>query len=502
MKGPTVKITVPGINPAGSTSGAGLILNGVTVVDTRTGELAPNRAVLLRHGKIQQIVPAGTRLEGEVFEAQGKFLVPGFLDMHTHVLQEEGDAVDAASALLLAHGITGTRQMAGTTEMLRKRRNGTLSLGEHAPELLTLCGEILTPMNAGTPEAGVAEIKRQKAEGADFIKTIFVSPKTFFATLEEANRQGLPYDGHMSPGVSLAKASERGMAAIEHLGPNETMLIATSTKGWLVNLLLQLKPPKPPDLSPAAMETAGKIMIANPIVGRLNMDPDALTKTGRLLDSYSDSKARELAATFAKHGTWQCPTLIRNTTQRQGDDPLYTQSPNLRYMDASKRAFWDSVAKMFSQKVTAAGRDTLKRLGELQLKLIKTFDDCGVKMMTGSDFGGGWVVPGVSLHQEFDLLEQAGLTPLRILQMATLNGAAFLKRESTMGTIDGGKDANLVLLEGNPVESVRNLHEIHAVLRAGTLYPKQALEGLKEQVAGHIVAEEPDMHDAVDRSIP
>ena len=209
MKGSIVKITVPGINPAGSASESGLILNGVTIVDTRTGELTPNRAVLIRHGKIQQIVPAGVPQVGEVVEAQGKFLVPGFLDMHTHVLQEEGYAVDTSSALLLAHGITGIRQMAGTTEMLRKRRAGSLSLGEHAPELLTLCGEILTPMNAGTPEAGVAEVKRQKGEGADFIKTIFVSPKTFFATLEEANRQGLPYDGHMSPGVSLAKASER-----------------------------------------------------------------------------------------------------------------------------------------------------------------------------------------------------------------------------------------------------------------------------------------------------
>ena len=68
--------------------------------------------------------------------------------------------------------------------LLRKRRAGTLSLGEHAPELLTLCGEILTPMNTATTEAGVAEIKRQKSKGADFIKRIFVSPKTFFATFE------------------------------------------------------------------------------------------------------------------------------------------------------------------------------------------------------------------------------------------------------------------------------------------------------------------------------
>ena len=171
-----MQITVAGINTAGNAPTGGLVLNGVTVVATRTGELKPNRAVLLAHGKIQQIVPAGTLQHAEALQtiqAHGKCLVPGFLDMHTHVLQQE-HAIEASSALMLAHGITGIRQMAGTTDMLRSRGAGTLSLGEHAPALLALCGEILTPLNAGTPQAGIAEVRRQKAEGADFIKTSFV----------------------------------------------------------------------------------------------------------------------------------------------------------------------------------------------------------------------------------------------------------------------------------------------------------------------------------------
>ncbi len=499
-----MKFTLAGVNTAGSAPTGSLVLNGVTVVDTRTGELRPNKAVLLANGKIQKIVASGT-LQGdeitETVQAHGKFLVPGFLDMHTHVLQQE-HAMEASSALMLAHGITGIRQMAGSTEMLRSRKAGSLSLGEHAPELLALCGEILTPRNAGSPAAGVAEVKRQKAEGADFIKTIFVSPKTFFATLEEANRQALPYDGHMSPGVSLFRASKRGLAAIEHLGPTELTLIATSTRGWLINLLLKLKPPKPPDLSPEAMKQSGKIMIANPVLGRLNTDPDALTKTRRLIDSYSDRKTRKLSAVFVQHGTWQCPTLIRDATMRLGDEPLYTESPYLRYVDEVTRTFWASVAAMYSQKIRPGDRATLKRLGDMELKLTKTYDECGVKMMTGTDFGGGWVIPGISLHQEFDLLEQAGLRPLKVLQMTTLNGAEFLKREATMGTIEPGKNANLVLLDESPLESVQNLHKIHAVIRAGTFYPKQALEAIKEQVAGSYRANEPDSGDAVDQALP
>ena len=486
----------------GPDDGRRLVLSGVTVVDTHTGKLTPNLSVVLANGRIQQIVPVGTPVVGtpETIDARGKFIVPGFQDMHTHLLQEE-HTPELSAALMLAHGITGIRQMAGTTEMLRARKAGRLHFGNDSPELLSLCGEILLPMNAPTPEAGVREVQRQKAEGADFIKTIFISPKVFFATLAEAKRQGLAYDGHLSPGVDVWKASREGMTVIEHLGPTELQLIATSTRAWLINLIIKLHPPKPPDLSPAAMQKAGKIMIANPILARLNGDPGAIKKTQGLLDSFSEAKARKLADTFAKHGTWQCLTLIRDATMRLGDDPQYTQSPDLRFVSPRTRSFWSQVSQMFSSKMSPASRETLKRLGEMELKLTKIFDDAGVNMLAGSDYGGGWVIPGVSLHQEFDLLADAGLSPLKILQMTTLHAAQFLGRDSTMGTVEAGKNANLVLLNHNPVEDAKNLHGIHAVVREGNFYSRENLADLKAQVAGTISLPPPDEGEGADTAI-
>jgi imidazolonepropionase-like amidohydrolase len=136
--------------------------------------------------------------------------------------------------------------------------------------------------------------------------------------------------------------------------------------------------------------------------------------------------------------------------------------------------------------MTPAAKDAMRRLMDLSFRLVKMFDENGVEMLAGSDYGGGWVIPGISLHQEFDLLAQAGLSPLRVLQMTTINGARFLKREATMGTIASGKEANLVVLDANPIESVQNLHRIHAVIRDGRFYSSDDLMQMKERVADRL----------------
>ena len=106
------------------------------------------------------------------------------------------------------------------------------------------------------------------------------------------------------------------------------------------------------------------------------------------------------------------------------------------------------------------------------------------KIMTGTDLGGIWIIPGFSLHQEFRELSNAGFTPLEILQATTLNGARFLNRESTMGTVEVNKNADLVLLDANPVLNVANLSKIAGVFNAGKYFSKSDLDALKAGVAG------------------
>jgi hypothetical protein len=463
-----------------------LALANITVVNTETGKLTPDALVTLAAGKIVSIEVGKTPPETHtIIDARGKFLVPGFLDMHVHSMQDPHPP--DSLAMLLAYGVTGIRQMAGAPELLERRKSGQLNFGPDTPECLAIPGSLLTVANCPTPEAGINEVRRQNELGADFIKTIFVSPKTFFATLAEARRLGLPYGGHLSPGVDVIEASNAGLTFVEHLGPIELQLIKCSKVELIIKIMMRLKPPSSPPFSPAEMQgVIGKTLIANPTLFRMNIDPQAVDKTIRLLKTFQPDKAVKLAAACARNHTWQCPTLIRTDTMQFGEDPRYTESADLRYIPASVRQFWTEVGKQYAAKLTPAAKDARTRLTEVSFQLLKIFDDNGVELIAGSDYGGGWVIPGISLHQEFDLLAAAGLSPLKILQMTTINGARFLKREATMGTVAAGKEANLVLLNANPIDSVQNLHGIHAVIRGGRYYSADALAQLKERVADRV----------------
>jgi len=102
-------------------------------------------------------------------------------------------------------------------------------------------------------------------------------------------------------------------------------------------------------------------------------------------------------------------------------------------------------------------------------------------MLAGSDSSGG--AAGFNLHKEFALLAQDGFSPLKILQMTTLNAAKFYGREATVGSVEVGRDADLVLLDANPIESAQNLDRINAVVRNGQFYSREALDAKLREIA-------------------
>jgi hypothetical protein len=209
-------------------------------------------------------------------------------------------------------------------------------------------------------------------------------------------------------------------------------------------------------------------------------DPIDVARIQRALDTYSADKAASVAAELTRHGTWQVPTLVRLRSMQYAGAPEYESDESLAYLPAKNIKRWRTVTAKFLA-LPAEAQKTYRDLYPRQLSLAKMFADNGVRMMTGTD-GGSMMAPGLTLRQEFGELAKAGLSPLKILQMTTINPAQYLGREDTMGTVEPGRNADLVVLDANPLENVENLHRINAVVRAGTHYSAAQLAALKVRV--------------------
>jgi len=463
-----------------------LVINNVTIVDTHDGHLTPNMSVQIIAGKIVKIAPAG-QLDSsgaiETVDAKGKYLVPGFNDAHAHILDLGADATNVW-ALMLANGVTGVRQMNGSDALLKQRQEGSLTPPTWAPAILAMPGAVLMPTNAYTVDDAVKEVDKQKAEGADFIKVILVPPPTFFAIGKEAQRVGLPFEGHLPKDVDPLEASAAGYRSIEHLGPMDTVLTDCSTDEQAIKQASATRPlRRPPPLPDFVVIPMIRKLVQAPILGDVSLDKTLIGRLQHVVDTYDEAKCRKVAQTFAANGTWHAPTLVRERTQFFGDAPEYTTDPNLKYLPPETRRAWQDLGASYAKTFTPADQETLHQFWRLQLKLARLLDEAGVPMLAGSDYSGEWEVSGFSLHEEFALLSQDGFSPLKILQMTTLNVAKFYGREATMGSVEVGRNADLVLLDGDPTQNANNLNRINAVVRDGTFYSRATLDAKLAEIA-------------------
>lgn len=453
----------------------GLVIQNATVVNTRDGSLNPGMTVVIEEGQIRKIKESRlVRATGsaQVVDASGQYLVPGFMDMHTHAMAAADKAV-TYWPMLISHGITGVREMSGSATTIQRVRqlNADSAAGlVDAPEVLQIAGDLFAGQ-APTAELAVAFVQQQKTIGADFVKIVGGPPAAVMAALGEAKNQGMGVAGHLITSVPAADLSGAGWRAMEHLGAGWGFLLDCSTDEAAIRadaLVGAARPPFPVTFT------------VNPHVY------DGATNAPfyqRVLDTYSVSRCHDLAQTFVRNDTWQVPTLIRLRTMKFGADPAYRNDPNLQYMDPTTRALWEQMAQDFTTNVPPAAAATHEAFYGLMQSGTHLMKQNGAKMLAGSDLGGIWLIPGLSLHQEFRELAAAGLSPLEVLQMTTLNGAQFLNRESNMGTVEEGKEADLVLLSANPIESVNNLSRISGVFLNGKFFSAAALATLKNEVA-------------------
>lgn len=454
-------------------------LANISVVDVQSGNVIPARDVHIADGVIASILPADEHATGETrIDGTGRYLVPGFVDAHMHPLNYP-KGVEATYALMLASGIVGYRQMAGSQKMLDQRSAKTLPQPLGAPDLLALPGDLLTPFNAGTPDDARAAVREQHRQGADFIKAGFTTRETFLAALDEARALGIPLAGHLPTDLDPREAAEHGVRCIEHLGPGATVFEAVA--GDEETLRKQAGPvPKLPNLKlPSRLSS-----FVQSLVSLVAINPALLTKpeaAAHLHASdvmFDERKAHELAKLFVERETWHCPTLIRLHTQQFANAPQHCEDPRAQYMARSQRRAWNVATRRF-RNLPEVTRRALRDHWAAQMRLTKVFADDGVPMLAGTDAcGANWVIPGFALHDEFDLLAESGVKPLDVLRMTTLNPAQFFSRSDRAGAVRSGFVADLVILREDPTHDVKALHSLDAVIRNGAMWERGDLDAI------------------------
>jgi hypothetical protein len=484
---PVVKDLTKTVPPRSFMPGtAPLRIDHVTVVDPRDGSKRPGLSILVRDGRITAVsatkdTPASP--DAWTIDGADRFVVPGYNNMHTHVLQDKRASLFMAT--MLAEGTTGMRQMAGSEDLLRYRAEGRLPLGVHTPGLLAMPGELLMPWNAGSINEVRKEITRQKGLGADFIKLIFVDRDVFFEAVKFAHSKGLKIAGHLPPSVSPGEASLAGFDAIEHLGTGSDIWLETSSEEKTLRPEADLSGPVPGWL--AALPFAGSLFasdlakkftskgLINPALSNSSDDVNLMR---RALDSFNEQAAQEMVQTFAAKKTYQTPTLVRLRTEYLVDSPEYDDHPWMKMLPAGAVSDFKEVRGKFLA-LPAETRDTYHKFYEASLHMVKRIHDAGVPMMTGTDGPG---TSPADLHTEFRELAAAGLRPLDILRTVTSTPAAYLGRADRMGAVAPGMDADFLLLGSDPLADVNNLQSITAVVRAGHFLPRQEIDSVVEQL--------------------
>jgi len=446
-----------------------LALTHVTVVDPGAAAgVGPktDQTVLIAEGRIVAVGPSGevqAPKGARVIDERGRFLIPGLWDMHVHIAGVSADPAWSKKVILpelIAYGITGVRDMGGDLEALlawkREVEAGRL-LGPH----IVAAGPMLVPggkKNAeqypvANAEEGRQAVRELKQRGADFIKIIGMpSREAFFAVADEAKKQGLWFVGHVPAVVTATEASDAGMHSIEHIVYSGLAFDCSSREE---------------ELREAAMEARAK------------RDAKASAQTFLdAIDSYSAEKAAALWARFKKNGTWVVPTL--ESISVQAGSPLtaeeQAQDPGLDFVPEALRKEWDP--RVAGNQAAEAGRKWWARQFANDEKLTREMHRAGVATLAGSDSLDRFVFPGSSLHKELQLLQKNGYTPREALASATSDAARFLGREKEFGSVAAGAQADLVVLEANPLDDIANTSRIRAVIRGGVFLDRASLDRL------------------------
>src|SRR5262249_18458862 len=204
----------------------------------------------------------------------------------------------------------------------------------------------------------------------------------------------------------------------------------------------------------------------------------------QFLSTYDPARAAKLFAQLAKNHTWQCPTLVWERGGNLIELSDFAHDTRAKYVPAAwKDVTWKRFTDQVEHEFNTDDLATRKKFVAKDLEVVNAMHKAGIPFLAGTDTPPGvYVFPGFSLHEELQRFVAAGFTPLEALQTATLNPAKFFGLENSLGTVEKGKLADLVLLEANPLDDIRNTQKIAGVIANGRYFSRADLDRMLERV--------------------
>jgi imidazolonepropionase-like amidohydrolase len=408
-------------------------IRNVSVVDANDTVPRDNQTVILRGNRITEIardaaVPAGAR----IIDGAGKYLVPGFWDMHVHLDVVHGREL---LALYVFNGVTGVRDMAGAWNTLKSWR-ADVAAGRLAGPRIVASGPYLeggaTPIPhilARNPDEGARGVDSLVSLGVDLVKVHGrLSPPTFFAIARRARERAIPFAGHVSQTIGAQAASDSGLRSVEHL----------------------LGVPMP--CTPAESIALRPRFPIQAALGRC--------RSIDLAPTY---------ASFVRNNTWVTPTFTAAVEIARWPRRDLPGDSLARYLPDTLRRFVLDLFPMpdsIPPNADSAGLAVLAR----RMTQVVEMRRAGVGIMTGTDAPLRNSPPGFGLLEEMSLLARGGLSNRDVLRAATLEPARYLAATDSMGLVRPGMLADLVLLDGNPLAAIENTRRIHTVIANGRVF--------------------------------
>ena len=403
-------------------------VNTLTMLDSQIVE----QDVLIENGIIKEI---GTDIVNQAaieIEGKGKYLMPGLTDMHIHLFDHH-QMKNTWILLLLINGVTSVRDMAGEPGklVLREKIKNKEVLAPNiyqAGPIINGLGNQPALVVASTPEEGRKQVSEQKESGYDFIKVYNdLNKETYFAILDEAQKKDILVVGHLPTEVKLEEALNK-QSSIEHL---------TGYKGWRKNV-----------------------------------------ETYLIADEGYDSKT-------GSSDTWNCPTyynLLVNWDKEKAESVLSNQDISDLLPDKLIKR-WEGLMAKNTQKKEELLSEYGENNKELSTQIILELYKSNAKLVAGTDAGSiPLLVPGFSLYEELASLNAIGITNYDVLKMATVNAALAMGKEEEFGTIEIGKRADLLLLDGNPLVGINNLKKQAGIMVRGIWLSNDELELITQEI--------------------